>query len=146
MTARQTTEAAAAVAYALHTGCSAAVAAKQFHLHVSTVTRGIARANASRPVGRPASLEKLEQKQLDLLGATASLECDKGPFTQTLMRVTFYRAPTGVRLIPTSGRSGTELRSGIVTVSQGEFDARPHAADVEAAWALGLCGWAPSEA
>lgn len=43
-----------AIAHALRTGCSAAVAAKAYGVHVSTVQRGLVRADKARPAGRPA--------------------------------------------------------------------------------------------
>ena len=54
MTARQTREAALAVALVQRTGCAPQVAAKRYGLAASTVRRALARAGvAQQPVGRP---------------------------------------------------------------------------------------------
>lgn len=53
MSGRQTKDAALAIAYALSTGCSSAVAADRYKVSVRTVQRGVAAAGVARSAGRP---------------------------------------------------------------------------------------------
>ena len=54
MVAVQSRQAALAIAYALRTGCTPAEAGKRYRVSARTVQRGLAAAEAARPVGRPA--------------------------------------------------------------------------------------------